>query len=65
MWDSHATSKLMPFAFSLILTATADNDPFIDEAEQTMPELGETDELFLRFHCRAAFVVESSTPIDP
>jgi hypothetical protein len=38
---------------------------FIDEAEQIMPELGETDELFLRFNCRAAFVVESATPIDP
>lgn len=38
---------------------------FIDEAEQIMPELGETDELFLRFNCRAAFVVESGTPIDP
>jgi hypothetical protein len=38
---------------------------FIDEAEQIMPELGETDERFLRFNCRAAFVVESATPIDP
>ena len=38
---------------------------YIDEAEEIMPELGETDELFLRFHCRAAFVVESGTPIDP
>jgi hypothetical protein len=38
---------------------------FIDEADEIMPELGETDELFLRFHCRAAFVVESATPIDP
>ena len=38
---------------------------FIDEAEQIMPELGETDDLFLRFHCRAAFVVESATPMTP
>jgi hypothetical protein len=38
---------------------------FIDEAEEIMPELGEMDELFLRFNCRAAFVVESATPIEP
>lgn len=38
---------------------------FIDEADEIMPELGETDELFLRFNCRAAFVVESATPIEP
>lgn len=43
----------------------AETCQFIDEAEQIMPELGETDELFLRFNCRAAFVVESATPIDP
>lgn len=38
---------------------------FMDEAAEIMPELGETDELFLRFNCRAAFVVESATPMDP
>lgn len=42
----------------------ADTCRFIDEADEIMPELGETDELFLRFHCRAAFVVESATAID-
>jgi hypothetical protein len=43
----------------------ADTCRFIDEADEIMPELGETDELFLRFNCRAAFVVESATPIEP
>lgn len=38
---------------------------FIDEAYEIMPELTRTDELFLRFNCRAAFVVESATQVDP
>lgn len=38
---------------------------FMDEAYEIMPELGGTDELFLRFNCRAAFVVESATQVDP
>ena len=41
----------------------ADTCRFTDEATQIMPELGETDDLFLRFNCRAAFVVESATPV--
>ena len=43
----------------------ADTCRFTDEATQIMPELGETDDLFLRFNCRAAFVVESATPVEP